>query len=405
MFVGETDLAGRMGNFRGAESVEESHPDAMMDGIASRIVDTAIEESLRVAGIPPHVAIEGAVKGNAPEDSTEHFRNGVVLLVGEVSLPEGVPPLDYEGITRQAIRDRGYTDPLSGFSFDTVNVLRNITEQSQQINDGIKDKGKGLGAGDQGINVGAAIAGDGPEYMPMAVTLANGLTQRLTEVKKQRIVKGLLPDGKAQVVLKYYQGRIESVHSVTVATAHDPHMELPYVQELVRKEVICPVFDAFKVKLSPNTQIIVNGAGSWSKYGPPADAGEVGRKLAVAYWAGLAPIGGGTPFGKDPSKIDLTGALICRFGAKFVVENRLAEQARLTLYWTIGQPIPDAITIQTKGNRVSKNEIKQLLARYIAFSVSGAIEQMGLYNVKYEPLAAGGIFGRPEYPWENPPLL
>jgi S-adenosylmethionine synthetase len=398
------DLVSRMGEFQGAESVEESHPDALMDGGASRILDTIIRLSAP-SGIRPRVAVEGAIKGNDPERIPDTFPDGVVLLVGEVTLPPDVT-VDYGQIMREAIRARGYNDPTIGFSADTVQILTKITQQSSDINRGVTKNNNILAAGDQGVTVGAAIRGDGPEYMPLAVSLAHALTGRLTEVKKKKIIDGLKPDGKSQVTLQYRNGKFENVRSITIATAHDRTLKLPAVQQEILRGVIMPVFDRYNIPITPETQIIVNGAGEWNKYGPSVDAGEVGRKLAVAFLSALYPLGGGTPFGKDPTKIDKSGALVGRFGSRFIVENGLADRAQITMYWTIGQEIPDAINIDTFGTEhYSLQEIYKHVERNIALTVSGAIEQLNLYGVLYEPLAAGGIFGRPEYPWEQVPRI
>lgn len=393
-----------MGEGQGAESVEDTHPDGFMDGAASKILDTAIRLSAPT-GIRPRVAIEGAVKGNDPERVADTFPDGVILLVGEVTLPDGVT-LDYDRIVRDAIRERGYTDPTIGFCADNVQILTKITEQSSNINNGVTKKNGVLAAGDQGVAVGAAIAGEAPDYMPHAVSLANDLTRRLTEVKKKNIVDGLKPDGKSQVTLRYRDGKFENVHSITMATAHDQKLDLPSVERGMLQEVIYPVFDRHNIPIAPETKIVVNGAGEWYKYGPPADAGEVGRKLAVAFLSALYPLGGGTPFGKDPSKVDLTGALMGRFGSRFIVENGLADRAQITTYWTIGREKPDFIDVQLfDTEHYPKEEIYGHLFRNIAFTVSGAIEQLKLWDVIYEPLAAGGIFGRPEYPWEQVPRI
>lgn len=398
------DVIGKINEFQGAESVEWSHPDAMMDGAVERIFDTANRESKKV-GEHFRMGIDGAIKGNDPDRVAESFPNGVVLVGGEVTLPPGVT-IDYEKIIRDAVRDRGYTDPTIGFSADTFTFLSKITRQSSDINHGVTKGKEKLGAGDQGITIGAAIAGDGPEYMPLAVSLANALTGRLTEVKLNKIIQGLNPDGKSQVTLRYHKGKFESVNSVTIASAHEPALSLPDARKAIMQEVIGPVFDRFKIKLAPETQIIVNGAGPWHKYGPSADAGEIGRKLAIAFLSGLYPLGGGTPFGKDLSKVDRTGALIARLAARFAVECGLADKAEVALYWTIGQMIPDAININTFGTEhYPLPEIYHHLERNIAFTVSGAIEQMDLWNVIYEPYTAGGIFGRPEAPWEKVPSL
>lgn len=382
-----------------AESVLGGHPDKICDIVAASILDAAIESTPLSARLP-RVAMEVSAKG-----STSGATNGGrLLLFGEVTLDQGIS-LDYEQIARRTIENLGYIDPSSGFSYQLPRLDIDITQQSSDIDLGVSQKR--IGAGDQGKMYGGAVV-DGPEFMPLPISLAHALTDQL-ELMRHTELPFLRPDGKTQVVVRYNnKGTAVGIDHITVAASHDPLVDIEQVREEVKQRVIIPTLDKYNFGLHDNTIVIVNGAGPWTIYGPTADAGTTNRKIIVDTYGGYFHHGGGGLNGKDPTKVDLSGALAARYVAKALVANGLATKAEIEVVYTIGQPDPVGIHIDTFGTRrkgITQAQLEGKAKKALDLSVENIINGLSLWQPMYKNAAVGGFFGRSEFPWEQVPSL
>lgn len=384
-------------SYRSSESVTEGHPDVVCNKIAGAILDEATRQSLKV-GTSPRVAVEVSAKGDL-----NHSR-GALFLFGEVTLPKGVK-LDYEKIARQTIADIGYTNPEDGFFDGLKDFILRLTEQSSEINHGVSKKR--LGAGDQGLMFGGAVRGEGPEFMPLPIMLAHALTTRITKLYKSREFPFLRPDAKTQVVIKYVDGKPKAVEHITVSASHTKDVDFKEFKADIFTHVISPILKEFRLKIKNDTKhITINAAGPWTSFGPLADAGTTNRKIIVDSYGGAFPHGGGGFNGKDWTKVDVTGAVGARYLAKTLVANRLAEKAQVEVCYTIGEPDPKAIYIETFGTeKVPLKTVYEKAKGILDLSVSGIIDKLKLAQPVYARAASGGWFGRPEFPWEQVPLF
>ncbi len=373
---------------RTAESVTEGHPDKLCDKMVGKGLNTA-RDLLLPLGIHPKVALECSVKGDA--------RGGMMFLFGEA--PEILP---YEELKIDVLNDIGYTDPLCGFSYNS-RLITNISEQSEEINHAVN--GSKIGAGDQGSMIGFAIAGDGPEYMPMPIMIAHALTNRLTELRKSGELPYLRPDGKSQIGVAYYNGHPIGIKHVTLAASHATDVDIVRVRQDLRRLAIEPVLDAFNFGIEEDTEVIINGAGPWTKYGPLADSGTTGRKIIIDSLGIGFPHGGGNFNGKDWTKVDMSGAVAARYVARTLVQNGLARQVLIEVCYTIGRPHPNSIRVEAKGAKVPMRELEKRANQILDFSVGAIIDQLHLPEQDYYRAAAGGWFGRPEFSWEQVPSL
>ncbi len=393
-FCGKTPRKGYMRTYlETAESVTEGHPDKMCDKIVATALDNAIESSAPL-GIRPRVALQAGAKG--------HERGGSLLLFGEVTLPKGVT-LDYETIARSVIRDIGYTDPSYGFYDGMEDVRILLTEQSVDIDKAVSHKK--ARAGDQGIMISGAFSGDGPELMPMPIMIAHALTNKLTQVFKSSELPYLRPDGKSQVVIRYQNGKPVSVEEVTIAASHDYHVEKGQLREDIYKKVVEPTLDPLNFWISME-QLIVNGFHS--AFGPTADAGADNRKIVIDQMGGRCPVGGGGLNGKDPTKVDFSGAMAARYVAKALVANNLAGRVQLEVSYSLGQPDPRSVNIKTFGSRargITEGELYKFQEKILPLSVSEIIDRLDLFQPRFASAAVGGFFGRSEFPWEQVPKI
>lgn len=375
-----------------SESVSAGHPDKVCDQVAAAVLDEAIAASAQI-GRRPRVAMEVSAKG-WPE-------GGTLMLFGEVTLPEGVK-LNYEEIARKTVAGIGYNNLNSGFNSNLQELLVRITQQSKNINHGVS--GKRTGAGDQGIMFGGAVD-ETPELMPMPIAVAHALTNRYTELY-QGGFDWLRPDAKSQVVLNYENGYPVGVNKIVVAASHSGDVSLADVRHSLTQELVLPVLDAYGLKIDDlQKQVIINGAGDWTIYGPLADAGTTNRKIIVDSYGGRFKHGGGGFNGKDPTKVDLSGAVGARYLAKALVAEKLCRKAEIEVSYVIGQPDPLAVNINTFGTETLPEKIIYSRAKEILdLSVDGVIEGLDLFNpgkVKYQQAAVGGWFGRRQFPWEQ----
>lgn len=357
-----------------SESVTEGHPDKVADLISDSVLDAclALDPGARVA-------CETLVKGP------------YVTLAGEVTVPAGRAP-DWDAVVREAIRSVGYTDPAEPFHADGVDIRVLLTPQAPEIARGV---GTGdIGAGDQGLMFGYATA-ETAELLPLPILLAHRLSRALAEARRAGAAP-LRPDGKTQVSVEYRDGRPVAVDAVLVSAQHAPGA-LERVRSFLADELIPRVLGAWH---HPDIRLILNPAGEWTEGGPSADAGLTGRKVIVDSYGGLARHGGGAFSGKDPSKVDRSGAYFCRWLARSIVERGLAERAELQVSYAIGRPEPVSLAVETFGTGDPA-----AAAAFVAghdFRPAAIIERLGLDRPIYRRTTNYGHFGREGLPWETP---
>lgn len=358
-----------------SESVCAGHPDKIADQISDAIVDAVLAEDPN-----GRTAIETLVAANR------------VILAGEVNTTAKV---DFVKIARSQIKRLGYTEPAWGFS-DQSPIENYIHEQSPEISVGVDDNG----AGDQGIIFGYASNAT-PEYLPVPIALAHALTKALDEAREQKTLPHLRPDGKAQVVVRYEGSKAVAVEHVTIAVPHSEKISLERVREDIYKNIIVPVLARYGFTVAEKN-IVVNGTGVWHQPGPSSDAGLTGRKIVVDGYGGFARVGGGAFSGKDPSKVDRSGAYAARYIAKNIVAAGLADEAEVALAYYIGAKEPVNFTINTFGtNKKSQTIIENFAKNLLVPSVKNIVEQLDLRRPIYLQTAAYGHFGKKGLPWEK----
>ncbi len=359
-----------------SESVCAGHPDKICDAISDAILDAALEQDPN-----SRTGIETVAGANQ------------VSLFGEIKT---TAILDYEQIVRLKIKELGYTYPEWGFS--EASPLSNfLHQQSPEIAIGVDHEG----AGDQGMMFGYACD-DTDELLPLPIVLAHSLTRRIDEVREKEIVKWLRPDGKAQVTLAYENGIPAALEKVVVAVAHDENTSAEAVRTDIIEQVIKPICDKFKLTLPAYANIVINGTGLWHIPGPESDAGLTGRKIVVDGYGGYARVGGGAFSGKDPSKVDRSGAYAARYIAKNIVAAGLASKCEVALAYVIGQPNPLMQTVETFGTETaSLNDIEIFATKLIDTSVKGIIDALDLRRPIYSQTSAYGHFGKADLPWEK----
>lgn len=358
-----------------SESVCAGHPDKLCDQVSDAILDAILKED-------PYGRV--AVETVAGE--------GRLIVLGEVTTTAKV---NYEKVAREQIARLGYTEEALHFtSASPVEV--HIHEQSPEISQGVNKKG----AGDQGMMFGFACR-ETEQLMPLPISMAHALAHRIDEVREKKILPYLRPDGKSQVTIQYQDGKPVGVHSVVLAAPHQPSVELGDVSTDLRKEVINPVLEHFGFT-ADQAEIVINGTGVWHFSGPAADTGLTGRKIVVDTYGGYARVGGGAFSGKDPSKVDRSGAYAARFIAKNIVAHGLAERAEISLAYYIGAPQPVMKEVETFGTAlVDEQEIRRFVDEILDCSVEGIIDGLKLRRPLYLPTAAYGHFGKDNLPWEK----
>ncbi len=369
-----------------SESVTEGHPDKIADRISDRVLDRVLEQDPE-----GRVACEVLVTNN------------VVVVAGEITTEATV---DVAATAREAIRRAGYDDPDEPFSAESCSVEVLLSRQSPDIADAVSDSLESregstdpldaLGAGDQGIMFGYATD-ETDEYMPTAIQLSHRISERLAAVRKDGTLAYLRPDGKTQVTVEYRGDRPLGVRRVLISTQHTEDTDPSTLEDDLRAHVLDAVLGA-----DADVDFIVNPSGRFVVGGPAADTGLTGRKVIVDTYGGFARHGGGAFSGKDPTKVDRSGAYAARHAAKNVVAAGLAERCELQLSYAIGRAHPFSIHVETFGTEnLAAEDIEKLVADQFDFRPLAIIDRFGLRRPIYEQTAVYGHFGRPELPWET----
>ena len=363
-----------------SECVCSGHPDKVCDQISDAILDAILSEDKNA-----HVACETVASKN------------LLLITGEVGSNVVV---DYEKIAREVIKEIGYDDPKWGFKYDEIEVKVAMSNQSSDINQGVCLSKDETGAGDQGMMFGFACK-ETSNYMPLSFDLASKLCKKLDEVKKTTDFLG--PDGKAQISVEYNDGVISRVDTVVVSNQHSDDISLDELREFIYNNVI--VKSIPEDLLDENTKIYINPTGRFVIGGPIGDAGLTGRKIIVDTYGGYAPHGGGAFSGKDPSKVDRSGAYYCRYVAKSLVVAGLCKKCEVGVSYSIGVAEPVSITVDSFGTGIcSDEELVEIVKEHFDFKPASIRRELKLDSVKYEPLAAYGHMGREDIdhiPWED----
>lgn len=367
-----------------SESVSEGHPDKVADQVSDAILDAILEQD-------PHsrVACETMVT------------TGMAVIAGEITTNARV---DYPNVVREVIRDIGYNDSAMGFDWETCAVLTSIDRQSPDISQGVT-QGQGLykeqGAGDQGLMFGYACD-ETSVLMPMPITYAHQLTQRMAEVRKSGLLTFLRPDSKSQVSVQYINDKPVRVDAVVVSSQHAPDVVYETLREALIEEVIKKIIPSDM--LDENTKFYVNPTGRFVVGGPQGDCGLTGRKIIVDTYGGRGSHGGGAFSGKDPSKVDRSASYMARYVAKNVVAAKLARKCEVQLAYAIGVAEPVSIMINTFGTGIMpSNEIARLVREEFDMRPAAIIETLDLLRPIYRKTAAYGHFGRElaEFSWER----
>ena len=363
-----------------SESVTEGHPDKLADQISDAILDAILAQDPLA-----RVACETALT------------TGTAILLGEISTDCYV---DMPKVVRQTIRDVGYVRAKYGFDFETCGVMVCIEGQSPDIARGV-DIG---GAGDQGMMFGFACD-ETPELMPAPIQYAHGVSRRLAEMRKDGTLKWARPDGKSQVTVEYDEAGLPiHIDTVVVSAQHSEDASQAEIEAGIREHVIAPVLP--RHLFDDDTRVLVNPTGRFVIGGPQGDAGLTGRKIIVDSYGGLGRHGGGAFSGKDPTKVDRSGAYGARYVAKHLVAAGLARRAEVQLAYAIGVAKPVSVGVETFGTEaIPKQQIEALVDEYFDLSPSGIIKELSLRSPIYRQVAAYGHFGRSDLdlPWERTP--
>ncbi|MDY6090445.1 MAG: methionine adenosyltransferase [Bdellovibrionota bacterium] len=362
-----------------SESVSEGHPDKVCDKISDSILDEALTQD-------PHsrVAIETLVKNNE------------VVVAGELTTKATI---DYDKVVRNAIKEIGYDKEDLGFYYKTCNITKFIFEQSPDISQGVTE-GQGLfkemGAGDQGLMFGYAsneAMNYDAEYMPLGIFLAHKLINRHKEIRKSDKNTFLRPDAKAQVSIKYINGKPYKIDTVVLSSQHTEDVSYDDLKDYMIEEIVQKTID--KNLIDKDTKFLINPTGRFVIGGPVGDSGLTGRKIIVDTYGGYAHHGGGAFSGKDPSKVDRSAAYMARHIAKSIVASNLADKCEIQIAYAIGVAEPVSVMVDTfNTEKISKNEIVKKVKDNFDLTPLGIIRHLDLLRPIYTVTTSGGHFGR-----------
>ena len=368
-----------------SESVGEGHPDKLCDQISDAILDECLK-----ADPNSRVACETYASAS------------LVLVGGEITTSTFV---DFPQIIREVAREIGYTDPSYGLDYNSMAVLSMIHSQSPDICQGVSGTGlnkyKGQqGAGDQGMMFGFAC-NETKELMPLPITLAHELLKYATKLRKQKTINWLRPDSKSQVTVEYDGKKPVRIDAVVIAHQHDPDVSHKTIESTIVEQIVKPVLEPSGL-LDKKTKYYINPTGRFVIGGPFGDTGLTGRKIIVDTYGGMGRHGGGAFSGKDPTKVDRSGAYAARHVAKNVVAAKLAERCEIQVAYAIGVPFPVSVMVDTFGTaKVDERQIEAGIKKVFDLSPAGIIDTFKLRRPIYRKTASYGHFGRSDFPWEK----
>ena len=352
-----------------SESITEGHPDKICDSIADAILDEALRQDPY-----SNMAVEATIKDD------------FVLIYGEADTKAHI---DYEAIAKAVIRKIGYEEDYT--------VMVKVNKQSSEIHNAVNHADDEIGAGDQGIMFGYACD-ESDEYMPAPIYYAHKLARQLTKVRRGNEL--LRPDGKTQVSVEYKDGKMSRIDTIVVSTQHAPQATQEEIRELVMNEVIKPCIE--ESMIDENTKYLINPSGSFVVGGSFGDSGTTGRKIVCDTYGGMGRIGGGCFSSKDPTKVDRSAAYYCRYVAKNIVANKLAERCEVEVAYAIGKSEPVSLCVDTFGTGVkSDEELLEIIRRNFNFEVGNILKELDLRKPIYSKTSCYGHFGDPQFSWEK----